>query len=179
MGEIVRINARPAALAAAVVVLALPAFAADTAVPARGSTLYAPAPMVTGHVEMGLGLVGGSSGGSTAGLFTGAGRANKVLWHGWNMELEAGGAGLFGSPSVATGIFSGYGHFWTMATPTHAFGAFAGAAFASGGTTTTLGVEGKAQQAVLRLGMASGVGQGFLCDAVGSHLHRCWQGRQG
>jgi len=135
------------ALATVAAVFALPALAADTA--PRSAVLYAPAPMVTGHVEMGLGIL---NSGPTAGLFTGSGRGNKVLWHGWNMELEAGGAGVFGSPSTATSLFSGYGHFWTMATPLHAFGVFGGAAFATGSTVTTLGIEGKAHLGALSIG---------------------------
>jgi len=128
-------------------VLASSALAADSA--PRSPVLYAPAPMVTGHVEMGLGVF---SAGSTSGLFTASGRANKVLWHGWNMELEAGGNGIFGSPSSATSVFSGYGHFWTMATPVHAFGVFGGAAFTTGTTVTTVGIEGKAHLGALTLG---------------------------
>ena len=137
--------------AAAAAVFAMPAFAADTLAPRAPLAVPEP-PMVTGHVEMGIGVLSGFDGGSTSGLFTGAGRANKRLWHGWNMELEAGGAGVFGSPSTATSVFSGYGHFWYMPTAGHAFGAFGGGAFVSGATVTTLGVEGKAHLGPLSIG---------------------------
>ena len=152
------------ALTAAVAMIALPAFAADTS--PRLAVPYTATQMVTGHVEMGIGVLSGSGSGSTDGLFTAAGRANKILWHGWNMELEAGGAGIFGSSSTANGVFSGYGHFWYMATPGHAFGLFGGAAFASGATVTTLGLEGKAHLGPLSI--AGEVADNFATGGGGS-----------
>ncbi len=47
------------------------------------------------------------------------------------------------------------------------------------GEMQRLGVDGKMEQAVMSLGMACNVGQGFLRDAVGSYLHGGGQGRQG
>ena len=69
-----------APVAALAIFAAGSAQAADVTPPPSGSVLYSPTPMVTAHVEMGIGAVGvpDTGTGSTAGGFTAAGRANKI-----------------------------------------------------------------------------------------------------
>jgi hypothetical protein len=164
-------NAKLAALAATAMVLAVPALAADGP-PPSGSVLYSPTPMVIAHVEMGLGATGGPSD-STVAQFVGAGRANKVLnQRGLNLQLEVGGTATSSGATNTESAFGGYAHLWTMAAPMYGLGAFSGAAFASGTTTYSLGIEGKAHLGAMTL-------SGMVADNLPSTGSNFWVGSVG
>jgi hypothetical protein len=138
---------------AAAVVVATPALAADfnTYVPPSGDPVYSPTPMVVGHLELGIGILGADGSSENYGLFEGAGRANVPFAGGtWNFELETGGGSIFdGDFSYST--IGAAGHLWTRMGG-GALGVFGGVNFPTGTTIGTVGVEGEAYLGAVTLG---------------------------
>lgn len=133
---------------AVVVATAPPAVAADLsggAVPPAGSPVYAPQPMVVGHLSLGAGFWQNDgdlfSSDDTVGVFSGAGRANVDFGGGWNFEIETGGQSLFDSGNSFSSIGAA-GHLWRRLNSA-AVGVFGSADFPSGTTVGTIGVEGE------------------------------------
>jgi hypothetical protein len=141
--------------------LSAPTLAADlsypTTLPPSDSPVYSPAPMVTGHLELGLGVLSIGDFGElidvsdTLGLATAFGRANIPLFGGgWNLEVEIGGIAIF-DEGDADASLEGIGHFWAR-LPSAAVGAFGGATAFFGTGVGTVGVEGEAYFGNVTLG---------------------------
>jgi hypothetical protein len=133
---------------ATVVIVASPATAADLSggyIPPAGDPVYAPGPMVVGHLSLGVGVLNDDGlfgvDDDTIGVFSGAGRANVSLGGPWNLQFETGGQALFndGSSLSTVGVA---GHLWTRLNSS-AVGVFGSADFPSGATVGTVGVEGE------------------------------------
>lgn len=137
--------------------MATPAFAADLYapyIPPSNDPVYAPAPMITGDLSLGIGFL--NSDGSffesddTIGVFTGGGRANINLGGAWNVMLETGGTALFDNGYSYSTVGVG-GHLWTRLNG-GAVGVYGAVDFPTGATIGTVGVEGKAYLGNVTLG---------------------------
>ena len=85
-------------MTASAIAIATPAMAADLSgyVPPSGDPIYSPAPMVVGHLSVGVGIGDIDETDDNVGIFTGVGRANIPFSGGvWNLELETGGGALW------------------------------------------------------------------------------------
>lgn len=147
---------------AAVLAVATPAFAADLyapTLPPANDPIYAPQPLVMGHLMMGIGFLDAgnisdfddiSSFDDTVGLFVGAGRANVNLGGTWNIEFETGGFSLFNNGNSYSSIGAA-GHVWTKLANA-AVGVYGGVNFPTAGTIYTLGLEGEVYFGAFTLG---------------------------
>jgi len=147
---------------AAALAIATPAFAADLYtpqyVPPISDPVYTPAPLVVGHLMMGIGFLDigdfsfdeASDFSDTVGVFVGAGRANINLGGSLNLQLETGGASLFNDGSSYSSIGVA-GHLWTKLNSA-AIGVYGGINWPTGGTIYTAGLEAEAYLGNITLG---------------------------
>jgi len=167
---------RKISLAVVAVLSATPACAADlyttAAVPPIGDPIYAPRPMVVGHLEMGMGIADHTDCDGcdhTSGLFVGAARVNLPLGGTWNLELEAGGGSWFDHGEGRSSI-GALGHLWTK-LDNAAAGVFGGVNFPTYDLVEgTAGLEGEVYFGNLTLGASGSYnwGNGFDYWLVGA-----------
>jgi hypothetical protein len=125
--------------AAVAALMAGPAMAADLyySPPPAQSPIYGPASMVTGHLEIGGGIVSGD--GNTWGAIGGAGRASLALTPTFSFEPEILGGAVF-DDGYSYASFAAIGHLY-HANPQYAAGVFLGYVSLAGASGVAAGVE--------------------------------------
>jgi hypothetical protein len=143
-------------LSASAIAISLPAYAADVSsgyIPPSGDPVYSPQPMVTGHLDLGIGpmSVDFDGGSENVTVFVGAGRANIPFSGGaWNIELETGGGSIFNSDFSYSTIGTA-AHLWTRFGG-GALGVYGAANFPTGATIGTVGAEVEGYLGAITLG---------------------------
>lgn len=156
-------------------IFSTPGFAADlsypSAPPPSDSPVYNPAPMVTGHLEGGIGYLDWFS--TSYGVAQAFGRANVPLFGGgWNFEAEIGGVAVFDDGDVFTN-FEGVGHLWAR-MPAAAAGVFGGASAFFEEGVGTVGVEGEAYFGQVTLGAQASYNWADFDDFFGLRGYADW-----
>jgi hypothetical protein len=100
---------------------------------------YMPQPIVTGDLELGLGVFDPATG-PNMGVFTGTGRANVPIQRSLNLEVQMSGFALH-DDGLSMQWTDAYGHAWHR-LPSSAWGVFGGSQF-GGVMTHTVGIEAK------------------------------------
>jgi hypothetical protein len=129
-------------------VLAAGAGAAEAADAFGPGAVFLPQPIVTGDLEVGLGIFR-PDGGTDTGVFTTTGRANVPLQGSLNVQLQTTGTALF-LDGMSMQWTDFYGHVWQR-LPTTAWGLFGGTAFL-GGMVHAAGAEAKVYLGNISLG---------------------------
>jgi hypothetical protein len=127
------------ALVAALSVLAGAAYAADRA-GVQLRQIYPTQPLLTGDLEVGLGIFHPSAG-SDSTVFTTTTRVNVPHQGSLNFEIQTSGNAI-SSPLGWGQWVDAYGHAWQR-LPSSAWGAFGGTEFVVGTTVSAIGAEAK------------------------------------
>lgn len=144
-------------LAIAVSVGATPALSADARyyppAPSRVQNLYAPAPLITGNIELYFGTEDPSAGGAGS-IVGGAGRVNMPMTADWSLQIDAYGSSSSSALSASqSGITA---HFYRRDPNAYAIGFFVGYTNTNGGGGSAsgplVGIEGQIYNGPLTLG---------------------------